>query len=197
MSKKPLDDICSDIANFLLVYPEKIRFNELHRALNNFNFKISKPTLSKHLKHLLEKEIIVKNIEGKQNISYNINYNRFRELSQFKEAQLALWRYHDEIIKNLDEKTLEEKIELMHNILILNGLFILKLEFLSIYKPETMLEQSIIFMFTMRMFLPYIGIFVNDLKERGETYKSEVSEKLNQLADYYINIISKNTSSRK
>ena len=75
MSEPELDDSCKIIVSFLLVHRDKIRFNRLHRTLNAFNFKISKPTLSKHLKHLLEKELIIRNIEGEQNISYNINYD--------------------------------------------------------------------------------------------------------------------------
>jgi DNA-binding HxlR family transcriptional regulator len=46
-----LDDYCSDIM-VILWKAREMRFNEIYRAMQNRGVKLSKPTLSEHLKHL-------------------------------------------------------------------------------------------------------------------------------------------------
>ncbi len=68
---KELDDICHEIFFTLMAY-KKLRFNELLRALKKLGIKITQPTLSEHLPHLVEKELIERKEEGFQNVSYRL-----------------------------------------------------------------------------------------------------------------------------
>jgi DNA-binding HxlR family transcriptional regulator len=54
-----LDDICREIFLTLWAY-KKLRFNELLRALKKLGIKITQPTLTDHLQHLIEKRIVEK-----------------------------------------------------------------------------------------------------------------------------------------
>jgi DNA-binding HxlR family transcriptional regulator len=56
-----------------LLFEEKLRFNELHRKMLSMGNKISKPSLEDHLKHLLERRLVVRKAEGTQNVSYKLN----------------------------------------------------------------------------------------------------------------------------
>ncbi|MBS7620074.1 hypothetical protein KEJ21_05460, partial [Candidatus Bathyarchaeota archaeon] len=63
-----LDDYCSNI--FLeIIIREKIRFNQLHKNLLALGVKLSKPTLSEHLKHLLARDLITRKVEEAQNVT--------------------------------------------------------------------------------------------------------------------------------
>ena len=68
---RELDDICHEIFFTLMAY-KKLRFNELLRALKKLGIKITQPTLSEHLPHLIEKELIERKEEGFQNVSYSL-----------------------------------------------------------------------------------------------------------------------------
>ena len=81
MEKLELDDYCEKIFAYLGVQDEPLRFNELHKALNKANFKISRPTLIAHLKHLLKQEVITKKSQGKQNVAYGINWKKLEYLN--------------------------------------------------------------------------------------------------------------------
>ena len=59
-----------------------MRFNELYRTLSDWRVKISKPTLSDHLKHLIEKEIVFREVVDVQNVIYRLNPSL--EIEDFK-----------------------------------------------------------------------------------------------------------------
>lgn len=73
MDKRFLDEYCKHIFTTLLLINKPLRFNELHRTLNQVGVKISKPTLAEHLKHLIKQNIVKREEKGKQNISYTIS----------------------------------------------------------------------------------------------------------------------------
>jgi DNA-binding HxlR family transcriptional regulator len=79
MEEPPLDEYCKKILAILLLLRRKIRFNELYRFLNQHGVKISKPTLSEHLKHLTKLKILVRQEEGIQKVTYRINSERFEK----------------------------------------------------------------------------------------------------------------------
>lgn len=64
-----MDEYCSDILTILWKKRE-MRFNEIHRALQARGIKLSKPTLSEHLKHLQKGKWIRRKAKGVQNVSY-------------------------------------------------------------------------------------------------------------------------------
>jgi len=80
-----LDHYCSEILK-LLWHSEGMRFNEIHRQLQNTGITLSKPSLSEHLKHLIKRKHITRRVIGVQNVVYcrvhrKINLNE-KELAQ-------------------------------------------------------------------------------------------------------------------
>jgi DNA-binding HxlR family transcriptional regulator len=80
-----LDEYCKKIFAFLVLHDEPIRFNELYKSLNSANYKISRPTLIAHLKHLQKRKIIKKRIGGTQNVSYSVDYSTVKNLQFHKD----------------------------------------------------------------------------------------------------------------
>jgi DNA-binding HxlR family transcriptional regulator len=64
------DPVCHEIYFTLLAY-EKLRFNQLLRTLKKLGIKITQPTLTEHLSHLVEKRIVEKE-EGFQKTIYSL-----------------------------------------------------------------------------------------------------------------------------
>ena len=60
------DEYCLNIARVLLLSFGWLRFNELFRKVNEMGAKMSKPTFSEHLKHLVEKKLVVRKVGGEE-----------------------------------------------------------------------------------------------------------------------------------
>lgn len=71
MKSFELDDICKEIWLTLLA-KERLRFSELHRSLKKLGTDISKPSLLEHLDHLIKQKLIMRKVEGFQNVSYGL-----------------------------------------------------------------------------------------------------------------------------
>lgn len=72
------DEYCLNIARVLLLSFGWLRFNELFRKVNEMGATMSKPTFSEHLNHLVEKKLVIRKVEGKQQVSYFFNWKRFK-----------------------------------------------------------------------------------------------------------------------
>jgi len=77
-----LDLRCREILVSLLVIGKKIRFKNLQNFLIKNSCLISKPTLSKHLKHLRDKGLIKRNIPEPHHTTYEINHKIFGDLKK-------------------------------------------------------------------------------------------------------------------
>ena len=62
-----LDDICHEIFLTIWAY-KKMRFNELLRALKKLDIQITQPTLTEHLQHLTEMELVIKQVGIQQRV---------------------------------------------------------------------------------------------------------------------------------
>jgi len=103
-----LDDYCSAIL-ILLWHGREMRFNAIYKELKLKGIKLSKPTLSDHLKHLINKEWIIRNAKDTQYVSYKL-HNSIRLASKGK-------NWSDEAIDKLDtfviEFSLDDKVDLV------------------------------------------------------------------------------------
>jgi hypothetical protein len=147
MTLNDLDEHCNRIFEFILQIDKPITVLELHRTLNATGFKISKPTLFAHLKHLLKQKLIKKRKEGKQKIAISINYKIPSELIDFKEATKTLMQIKDDK-KFFDRLTIAEKISTISQMLFIIELKRLKTEIYVCYEPEKRHEAFLNYLFT-------------------------------------------------
>ena len=97
-----LDDYCIKIL-IVLIEEEKSHFNQLYKTLNDKKrgFKISKPTLSEHLKHLVKAGFVTrKQEEGLQLVTYSVNFDKIGKIK-------GLWEQQRRIVK--DRKATEKE----------------------------------------------------------------------------------------
>jgi DNA-binding transcriptional ArsR family regulator len=146
MALNEFDEHCKKIFAFLVLNDVPVNFNKLFRALNDSNYKISKPTLSAHLKHLLKHKVIKKKKDGKQKIAYSINYEKVDNLQFHKDFSKTA----EKIIKskeNFNSFDVPEKITYVSFILMIIELNRLKNEIRSVLEPERRFEATLAFLF--------------------------------------------------
>jgi len=138
--KKEIDIYCQKIFMVLATNNEKIRFNELWRKLNRLNAKMSKPTLIEHLKHLTENKVIQRNEEDKQNVSYEINWKKFKQLSKAKQISQDIYNHiqNEKIFKSM---SLLDQTAFTIGILTISQLLYLKISINNILEPKNKLQN--------------------------------------------------------
>lgn len=130
-----LDDVCSCI--YVSLLHGELRFNELYRTVRKFKVvSISKPTLSAHLKHLLERGLVQRRVEDVQNVVYKLSEqalsfekreNAKRWVDTFinwKEGEgLDSRKYTRELYGKMTEKALEQEVSKDLSYFLLNALY--------------------------------------------------------------------------
>lgn len=129
------DRYCLNIFSFLAANNKKIRFNKMYKQLNIFGAKMSKPTLIEHLKHLIEKDYILREKEDKQKVTYQINSKKFEKLYESIELKktLNLQIKNREIFKSM---SLKDQIAFVANLETMEALINLQLNVTSFLEPE-------------------------------------------------------------
>ena len=81
--KSKLDGTCFKILTIMTLFKPSTHFNELFRELKERNMEMSKPTLSAHLKHLVEQEYVIKKEEeNSQFVTYSLNTEKTEQLKE-------------------------------------------------------------------------------------------------------------------
>jgi DNA-binding HxlR family transcriptional regulator len=129
------DQYCERIFSLLVAIDGKIRFNKLYETLNGLGVKITKPTLIQHLHHLRAKGFILKKKEGKQNVTYQVNWKKFEELKEALEFKKVI-AHNLENEKIFKSHSLEEQKAYVIGILTMEQILNLQLFVHDILEPR-------------------------------------------------------------
>jgi len=183
--EKEVDEYCEKIFIAIAVDDEKIRFNELHRKLTKLNAKMSKPTLIEHLNHLVENGIIQRNQEDKQRVSYELNWEKFKQLQTAKKInQATLNQMKSE--KEFKSMSLDQQVTLITVMLTISELLYLKLSVLDILEPENKLQNYFSYKFIRNLYYIYARWLLSYCKKSKEN-----SQKILYLIDKEITMFRK------
>lgn len=164
--EKETDEYCEKIFMALAIIG-KTRFNKLHQKLLELNAKMSKPTLIEHLNHLVEKEIIQRNQEDRQRVSYELNWKRLKQLRKFKETnQIAIDQVRYE--KKFKSMNLYQRTAFTTAMLAIGELFYLELIILNTLEPENKLQNYYSYTLIRKLFNIYATWLLDSCKESKE-----------------------------
>jgi DNA-binding transcriptional ArsR family regulator len=141
IKKTELDKPCEHIFQFLIANFEGIGFNELRKKLKDNDYSMSPPTLSKHLKQHLVKELKLVTFERKgiQGINYRINhkiYERAKKIERLNE-------FLEEGKTEFYAKSLEQQIKYVSNIMTIKNLEELRTFISTVVEPEKTFENNL------------------------------------------------------
>lgn len=158
MTLNDFDEHCIKIYAFITLNNFPINFNTLLRALNESGYKISKPTLSAHLKHLLKLKAIKRRKEGIQKISYSVNSERIENFQFHKDYSETI----QNIIRNketFDSFDIATKIRYISFVLTLIEVNLLKNEIRTVLEPNRRFEATLSFLF-IRSYLENFRLYL-------------------------------------
>lgn len=172
MVKKDYDEFCDNICSFFVAYDKKIGFNELHRELNRTGLKISKPTLSEHLKHLLRNKFLTRKKEGKQRVNYQFNWAMFENLREARKDDKTMEAYLENK-KTVQSFPLDEQLMYVANVLSLKTVTMLRFRILSILEPDRHFIYSVESSLLNRYYESFVSWLLQSVKENKEDFREK------------------------
>jgi len=166
LSIKELDEHCKELLVTFITSNKKWHFNDFLDKYGHPRtpLKFTKPTLSKHLDHLEELNLITKKKEGKQRIAYEANWRKLSYLQKTVESQNALKRI-TENQKNFSSRPIEEQVIFLTNVLSLRDLEELKLQILDAMEPNKNFEHNVQYAFTHQFYDLFKTWFIENCYE--------------------------------
>jgi predicted transcriptional regulator len=136
-NKLGIDNKCSQILTLLINHKEPIHFNGLYKELRKNKMELSKPTISMHLNHLIEKGFVErKEKEGTQFVYYNLNVKQIEKLKELEDSRKWLDKQARDGMNNFYALTEEQQIERLINIIVFNKLEEVKAEIELALDPD-------------------------------------------------------------
>jgi len=172
-----LDNYCSKIFWFLFLNDKKCRFNELHKRLKGINFKVSKPTLIAHLGHLQEKGFIIRKQEDKQNVSYQVNLEKFEHLrkSVGYKQRIFTSNKNKEVFQSLSPR---EQLGTLVDIMVLYAFHGVKNDISNVLEPENEADKHLVQWFFFKSLDMYRVWFIETFKQADEETRKMLIEKV-------------------
>lgn len=190
MNEPILDEYCKKIVSVLTLIDQDYRFNALCKFLNDHGIKISKPTLSEHLKHLTKQRIVLRKQKGIQEVSYTMNFERFKKLSAASGITKDVVTRFFQQEREYRRLPIGKKIDRYHVLTVLQSLMLLKLEILAISKPENQFEYSLAHYVTIQHFMTIQNWLLDELRKNPSELE-QATQELQDLTDRYMKIVFK------
>jgi len=197
LPEEDLDKYCLDVLGFLIVHNRKIRFNQLYtRLTKTMNYKISRPTLAEHLKHLVKRKKVLRRKEGKQNVSYKLNEKQFLNMKKTMEKQDEINKIASETEKILNELSLDDQIFFCGMSMLLRHLRQLRIEISSGLNSENVFQGKLEIMFLNNSANRYYErlLFNKSIKDRE--YGEKVLKRLDETIEDAMKELIKNPTEK-
>jgi DNA-binding transcriptional ArsR family regulator len=192
MSFPTLDKICVQLLLYLLLAKEPLSFNRLYKFQKVEGYKgekISKPTFSLHLNHLVKKKLVTRTKTKKtQYVFYKFNREKWSKLDEIIKRTKENEEIFSEHRKIFDSITPSDQLEHVHFVLILQQLFKLKYEILKILNPENKLEYDWEIILYSNIWNNYKGWFIENLEKSDKEYQEKILNRIEELITTYDNI---------
>lgn len=188
-----LDDTCKNLFQYLLMRDitgeEPIRFNELLRRLKDDGFSISRPTLSLHLSHLVEKKIVKRTEIDRQNVSYRFYRENWTGLKESIEKNAKIAESFSKEKQNFLSEPISEQVAFMSGVLFLRIVYQLKAELLSYSDPENKFNYQLQIYSFNNMWSRFIEWVVRSYRISEEEKQQEFIKELDSLIEMYREVL--------
>lgn len=189
-----LDKRCRDILYYITLSPKKMGFNELEDSIKKANYSISRKTLSKHIKHLIDQKIIGEKQVGSQKVNYEIiDWHVDKSPSENNESNKI-----GEFIENHvngREAFVSLPAEIQAKLVVLDimveSLEQLEAYIFSILNPEKAFSHQLDLLVFSRIMGLYKSWIIEECKNNKKEFAEKVLKELVSTQEKFMNEISK------
>ncbi len=185
MSLPNLDEICVKLLVYFIVEKKPLSFNRLYKLQKIKGYKgnkISKPTFSLHLSHLVEKELVTRTkTKNTQYVFYQFNGEKWDKLDEFVETRKQHLQFLREERENFNSLPPISQLEHVYFVLLLQRLFQLKYETLIIMNPENEYEYNLQITLYSEIWNYFKPWFFQNLEKSDRENQQKVLDKIEEL----------------
>lgn len=157
-----------------------IRFNDLLRELDEDGFKISRPTLDKHLKILTKNKFITRKEINKQNVQYEYN-KEFVELIDYHDERTQKEKQIMETINEFNSLPPYQQVENTLRVITVQEIQNLILMVKSIREPDKQHQYYLQMRIGDSIKTWYSKWLLNNCSKNGQEYQNEILELLEEI----------------
>ena len=184
-----LDPHCTKILSLLMLERKKYRFNQLDRRLEELKLNMSRPTLIKHLKHLEEKELILREEKEKQFVTYRFNWERWQDADEHVKDRIIFEKFLQREIDEFRSKSVAEQIAYVNDNMALIFLMSLREGIVARVKPELEFMANINFIHFGNVLNRLTNMILDNVDEKGEKYTTECILNIDKTIEAYVKFL--------
>ncbi len=185
MSLPELDNTCKNILQYLIAlhlgHKGPIRFNELLRSLKKSKYKTSRPTLDTHLKHLVEKELVLRTQVGKQHVTYRFYPERWDPVTEYFEKGLHIEKFFIDEKDEFNAASPEAQIAHTWYALAFKSILQLKHSLLKISEPEKEFEHNLSIISFESIWTHFKAWLIENYEKNNKDYRRTIIDLLETI----------------
>jgi hypothetical protein len=180
-----LDEICAKLLSAFVIEDKSYRFSEFQEFLEIKGLEISEPTLILHLKHLVEKGVLIRSEKDKQFVTYRFDREKWQNATRLVRdrvlAEKALQQEMDEFSKT----TVFEQISYVNVIAVTMFLVGLREQVLAKIKPEAEFVANINLNYFSNIINRAMNMILDNVDKKGDKYAVECLYTIDKLIKLY------------
>ena len=179
-TKSPLGNYYS-YAIIIVLSEGESHFNKLHRTLNSRGIKISKPTLSTHLKRLVKDGYVKREQKkGVQLVSYSANLEKTYRMKKYWKRFKAIKKFYGENQKEFFSFPESKQVSLILQFWVVRKLNEIKANVEFRLDSES-LDKRLALLFWTSSLLDYVEQWLEQKCSEDEEYKSRIFREIDNL----------------
>jgi DNA-binding transcriptional ArsR family regulator len=177
-----LDQACRTIFGyFAATMGEKTRFNDLFRKMNALGYKMSRPTLSEHLKHLTKMELLKREEEATQRVTYRLNGEKWANLKETIRRRNEFYQIITKAEKEFKSYPIKTQLNLVFQIIAWRDLYTLKKQIVWEIDQKTNFETQLeLLLLSKPSFREFERWIIEECKD-DETFRTKMYEEIDDL----------------
>ena len=184
-----LDDPCKKILIFIITWNvvngKPINYTTILKELNKNGYKISRPTLSVHLKHLTGMKLLERKEISRSNVVYDVGEPNLNQWKQFqKDTDKVNKVFEDE--SNFTKLDPENKVVYASVLSMLLSLETLKSHVLEIIDPKNKFEYRLEPFYLSAFWERYSIMILREVQSKGKQYGEEIIEEIDKTYNLYF-----------
>ena len=180
-----LDPYCAKLSTFFTLERETYRFNELKRRLKGMGMEMTTPTLVKHLNHLVEKEVIVRDEKKKQFVTYRFNWEKWQDADKHMKERILFEKMLKQEMDVFSARPIIQQVSYVNLTAVTMFHLALRELIVAKVKPEKQFMANINSIHFSNILNQNMDMILNNVEKKGEKYATECILTIDRLLKHY------------
>jgi len=181
-----LDEYCTKLLAVFILEARSFRFNKLKGYLDEMGLKMSTPTLIHHLKHLTEKQLVVRDEKERQHVTYRFYSEKWQDADELVKERIFMEKVLQQEMDKFGSRSVMDQVMYVNNIAVLLFLQTIRESLVAKVKPEKEFVVNINLIHFGNIFHRVRNMILENVDKKGEKYATECIIAIDKLIKLYV-----------